>query len=59
MTVDLPPNIHLLTLEKINHTHHLLRLEHQVPIDEFPLNYTMNVTLGVSCYHVAVAHTGV
>ena len=44
---DLPLNVHLLTLERLDHTHHLLRLEHQYPIDEAPLNYTVNVTLEV------------
>ncbi|CAI8046007.1 Lysosomal alpha-mannosidase, partial [Geodia barretti] len=45
LTVELPLNIHLLTLERLDHTHHLLRLEHQYPIDEAPLNTTANVTL--------------
>ena len=50
LTVDLPLNVHLLTLERLDHTHHLLRLEHQYPIDEAPLNTTANVTLEVSLF---------
>ena len=48
--MELPLNIHLLTLERLDHTHHLLRLEHQYPIDEAPLNTTANVTLEVSLF---------
>ena len=50
MNVDLPLNVHLLTLERLDHDHHLLRLEHQYPIDEAPLNTTVNVTLEVSLF---------
>jgi lysosomal alpha-mannosidase len=42
---DLPLNVHLLTLERLDNAHHILRLEHQVPIDEAPLNFTVNLTL--------------
>ena len=48
--MDLPLNVHLLTLERLDHDHHLLRLEHQYPIDEAPLNTTVNVTLEVSLF---------
>ena len=48
--MDLPLNVHLLTLERLDHTHHLLRLEHQYPINEAPLNTTANVTLEVSLF---------
>ena len=44
---DLPSNIHLLTLERLDHTHHLLRLEHQAQIDEAPLNNTATIQLEV------------
>jgi lysosomal alpha-mannosidase len=42
---DLPPNVHLLTLERLDHTHHLLRLEHQFQSNEQPYNNTVTVQL--------------
>ena len=57
LNVDFPLNVHLLTLERLDHDHHLLRLEHQYPIDEAPLNTTVNVTLEVSLFsHFSHAH---
>ena len=47
----LPLNVHLLTLEKLDHTHHLLRLEHMAQSDEFPLNNTASVQLDVSHHY--------
>ena len=47
LTRDLPLNVHLLTLERLDHTHHLLRLGHQAQSDELPLNNTATIKLDV------------
>ena len=55
---DLPPNVHLLPLERLDHTHQLLRLEHQFQSNEQPYNNTVAVQLAVSYIipHTAFQH---
>ena len=52
LTRELPPNIHLLTLQSLDDGNFLLRLEHQFELDEAPWNEAVNVSLAVSCFKI-------
>ena len=45
---ELPPNIHLLTLQSLGGGSYLLRLEHQFEMDEAPWNEAVTISLAVS-----------
>ena len=45
---ELPPNIHLLTLQSLGGGSYLLRLEHQFEVDEAPWNEAVTISLAVS-----------
>lgn len=48
ITGELPPNVHVLTLELLESNKYLLRLEHQFEIDDPILSSNVSVSLNVS-----------
>ena len=54
LTKELPPNVHLLTLQSLGDDSYLLRLEHQYAIDEPPFNKSLELSLSVSASTLSI-----